>query len=324
MNRLVLHIGWPKTGTSSIQAFCHANQRALRGGGVLYPTSWLQGVGHHLFPTALMHPHQKKGRRDLQHMEGVGIDQIAAKLNEEIDACSDVHTVIVSSERFMTLEHDQVSSIRDAFANFEIKVVFYLRRQDLFAQSIYAQNLRVLRSVPSQSILKHKILRYREQLAPWEQCFEREQMMLVPFERSQWQNGLELDFLTRLGLDADRNYTVRKPENERLSWAALAYLNEHLKPEFGGKRYRLAIKILDKYSRKYPGDERQDSPYSPQTRLELLESFKADNDYLSSTYNDGEPLFAEPLPDPDQPWQAFNGIEKADMRRMDLLFGRFF
>ncbi len=324
MTRLVLHIGWPKTGTSSIQAFCHANQRALRHDGVLYPSSWLQGVGHHLFPTALMHPHQKKGRRDLKQMDGVGIEQIKDKLTAEIDACPEVHTVIVSSERFMTLELDQIEAIRDAFREFTIDIVFYLRRQDLFAQSIYAQNLRVLRAVSAESILKHRILRYRDQLTPWEKSFAPAQMLLVPFEQSQWQNGLERDFLTRLGIEQNSNYTVRKPENERLSWTALAYLNEHLKPEFGGKRYWLAIKILDKYSRKYPGDKRQDSPYSPQTRLDLLENFKADNEYLSNTYNDGSPVFCEPMPDPDQPWQAFEGIDKADKRRMDLLFGRFF
>jgi len=124
-------------------------------------------------------------------------------------------------------------------------------------------------------------------------------MRLVPFEKSQWQNGLELDFLRRLELVHDDRYTVKKPANERLSWAALEYLNEHLKPEFGSKRYWLAITLLDKYS------------------------LKADNEYLSNTYNNGEPLFFDPLPELDQPWQAFKGIEKSELRRMDALFGRF-
>jgi len=81
--------------------------------------------------------------------------------------------------------------------------------------------------------------------------------------------------------------------------------------------------LLDKYSRRYPGEKSQDSPYSPETRLNLLASFEADNEYLSNTYNHGEPLFFDPLPELDQPWEAFGGIEKSELRRMDALFGRF-
>jgi len=321
--KLVLHIGWPKTGTSSIQAFCRANQRELRNNGILYPKSYLQGVGHHIFPTALMRDDQRRGRRDLRDTGELDIGTIARTIREEAEKYANTHTIVISSERFMTLYEDQIESIRNAFTDFEIQVVFYLRRQDLFAQSIYAQNLRVLRVVEASEILRHRILHYRDQLEPWEACFDVSNLTLVPFEKSQWQDGLERDFLRRLGLPHDDRYKVKKPANERLSWAALEYLNEYLKPEFGSKRYWLAITLLDKYSRRYPGEKSQDSPYSPETRLNLLADFSSDNDYLSKTYNDSAPLFLEPLPEADQPWQAFAGIEKPELRRMDALFGRF-
>lgn len=323
MTRLVLHIGWPKTGTSTIQSFCHANRRKLIKNGVLYPRSLLQGVGHHHFPAALMEDHQKKGRRDLPDTKDLNIDSIADKLLRECRKNAGVHTIIVSSERFMTLERDQIESIRDTFSDLDHQVIFYLRRQDLFAKSIYAQNLRVLRSVRAEDILRHNILQYRRRLTRWERCFDSSKLMLVPFEPSQWENGLELDFLQRLGINPSSDYAVQPPQNERLSWAALAYLNEHLKPEFGSQRYWRSIKILDKYSQQYPGDKRQDSPYSPQKRLELLEAFNADNEYLSNTYNNGVPVFTEPVPDINQPWQPFQGLSDDQRRRLDLLFGRF-
>jgi len=110
--KLVLHIGWPKTGTSSLQAFCRSNRRELLKNGVLYPKSWLQGVGHHLFPTALMRDDQRRGRRDLRDTGNLDVATIAGTIREEIESCSDVHTIIVSSERFMTLYEDQIASIR--------------------------------------------------------------------------------------------------------------------------------------------------------------------------------------------------------------------
>ena len=323
MTTLVLHIGWPKTGTSSLQAFCRANQRKLAKHGVLYPKSYLQGVGHHLIPTALMREEQRRGRRDLADTGDLDINAIADSITSEIDGHANIDAAIISSERFMTLEDDQVESIREAFSHYSLKVIFYLRRQDLFAKSIYAQNLRVLRDVPAKNILKHRILNYRERLAPWENNFSADEMILVPFESSQWAQGLELDFLARLGLSTDAGYTVKKPANERLSWTALEYLNKHLKPEFGSKRYWAAITILDKYSRRYPGDRDQDSPYSPQTRRDLLERFRPDNDYLADRYFAGKTLFQDPEPDLNEAWRAYSGLDAAETRRLNALFGRF-
>ncbi|MGV6852729.1 MAG: hypothetical protein ACWA5R_11220, partial [bacterium] len=48
MKKVILHIGTPKTGTSSIQRWLYQHSETLLELGILYPRTGRQGVAHHL------------------------------------------------------------------------------------------------------------------------------------------------------------------------------------------------------------------------------------------------------------------------------------
>jgi len=58
--KLILHIGQPKTGTTSIQRFCLNHRNHLLQQGVLYPDAGRHGPGHPHFEPQFLVSHRSK------------------------------------------------------------------------------------------------------------------------------------------------------------------------------------------------------------------------------------------------------------------------
>src|SRR5688572_8309485 len=91
MRTLVLHIGYPKTATSSIQWCLHANRDRLRDRGVYYPLTgqFLDHSHNRLAFTLFENLHERFTDADR--------DALFASLADEIDGCG-CETVVLSSE----------------------------------------------------------------------------------------------------------------------------------------------------------------------------------------------------------------------------------
>src|SRR5882724_4089086 len=94
--QLYLHIGFPKTGTTSIQMWLTENATALAAHGVLYPATGRgrqeHDYGHHQLPRGLV-------TKPLSELAVMWPDM--TNLREEVDN-SPGSTIIVSSEDFAT------------------------------------------------------------------------------------------------------------------------------------------------------------------------------------------------------------------------------
>jgi len=67
---IYLHCGWPKTGTTSLQAALVRNQELLAAAGLLYPERWRRDVdGSHNDLTDLLEAHRKDGS-DFDELRG--------------------------------------------------------------------------------------------------------------------------------------------------------------------------------------------------------------------------------------------------------------
>jgi hypothetical protein len=120
-DRVYLHIGAPKTGTTYLQALLAANRAALESDGILYPPS--VSDAHHAAAWDLRGTPAQ--RRDVRGIDG-SWDTLVGRAN-----AWDGESVVVSSELFVYCNDQQVRTALSAFAG-EVHVVYTAR--DLIRQ----------------------------------------------------------------------------------------------------------------------------------------------------------------------------------------------
>src|SRR5215510_12928739 len=142
---LILHIGLPKTGTTSIQETLAAHRTALLEKGVLYPNSAGESA-HALIPASIL-----GAKLNVNHFfptiwngmtPAARLELFRRELDREIrDRPAHVRRVLISAEhcssflKSKALIRDLATFLEPYFQDY--KVVAYVRRQDLFAASVY-------------------------------------------------------------------------------------------------------------------------------------------------------------------------------------------
>jgi hypothetical protein len=193
--RLFLHVGMPKCATTSIQAYLaeHANDLAARGlhydfaPGARAPE---QGNASHL-ANALITGDPRRGWSLLDHF-----------LRAEGD-------VILSSEYLFgvsrgSVAEDLVARIRQA--GFDVSLICYVRRQDLWIESDYKQHVksgadwrRGIVALLDERVEK-QVLNYNAMLMNWSRFVGRDNVIAVPLRPEQGPDYALRRFLEVLGV----------------------------------------------------------------------------------------------------------------------------
>jgi tetratricopeptide (TPR) repeat protein len=214
---LYLHIGLPKTGTSSIQRVMATHRPALRAQGVLFPNSpgW---ANHALLPASVLadpnalwdvHPGTWEGMRPAARLEKFR-DEFAAEMAA---AGSDITRVIISAEQCSSLLVCQpdVQALANLLRRWfdPIHVVVYLRRQDKHAASAYTQSLRVgimkPPALPEGGPAELPQYDYGTILARWAAVFGDAAITVRIFERAALKDGDAVkDFCDICGIKLDK------------------------------------------------------------------------------------------------------------------------
>ena len=181
--RVVLHIGTEKTGTTAIQAHCHAHARALRAAGILYPAGL--GYRNQVDLATAFAPFVRTG--DMRGRDGIATradlaafrERTVARLTREVARRRP--EVLLLSEEHLSSRYNgaAVTQLRDLLAGYapEIRVIVYLRRQDAALVSLYSTSLKsqrphdlawLARTVPW--------LHYDRLLARWARVFGHERL----------------------------------------------------------------------------------------------------------------------------------------------------
>lgn len=133
---LFVHIGMPKTGTTAIQHFLTGNRSKLAEQGVLYPVGGTVRAAHHVLGAAVF-------PRRAAPLEGVprdvALEQATAAILHEIEATKPKRVVLSTEYLWGHLPPAKIARLLAPFRGMTIHIVPYLRRQDLFAQSLYMQ-----------------------------------------------------------------------------------------------------------------------------------------------------------------------------------------
>lgn len=210
MLTVYLHIGIPKTGTSSLQAVFAQNRDALLSQGLLYPTQLRHGHAHHLLACDLVDQIQPNPMPDFWY--GDRPRGVAWRtLHEEIaEHSAQLRSVLVSSELFFGQSYrldEMVSKIAEELKAYSVKVIIYLRRQDELYSSFFNQDVKGSRrwhQCAHHFYEQHQLFRhgYDELLDVWSSVFGVDNILIRPYEKPQWKNnGLLADFCDVVGVD---------------------------------------------------------------------------------------------------------------------------
>lgn len=135
--KLVIHVGTPKTGTTSLQTYLDKRQRKLRGKGILYPHN-IKGLQN---PTAPRHQWFEKNLVTT-HLDNFleNFKNIIAQVKD------DTHTIILSSEGIYNYWWDFPAESKDllsALASlFDTEIWVWFREPLGFIESYYKQCIR--------------------------------------------------------------------------------------------------------------------------------------------------------------------------------------
>ncbi len=228
MKTLYLHIGTPKTATTSIQRFCDSNQQALEAHGYTYPD----------FPFHYEH----KGRsRNALFLTTQILDQNGKRLRAQEeknlqegyalidDAFQKFDSVILSDEMIWHLTHPgrerahlwEELKGKSREGGYSVKIIVYLRRQDCYCSSYWNQIIKKgvdpWQTRTWEEWLQNKgflrFLQYYEKLEGIAEVFGRENIVVRRFERGKFYRGMvEADFLQAIGIEMTDEFRI--PEYE--------------------------------------------------------------------------------------------------------------
>src|SRR5579872_295090 len=174
--RIVFHIGFEKTGTSSFQRFCVDNHDALLAGGILYPVHSLICVENRHSPLVSCYlPYN-----DFNMGPGrAGRSQMLQVLREEIGETSP-DIVLISSEHFSSrFRETEIRRLAADFAGYDCRIVAVVKDHQSLLRSAYSQTVMSGRALTFDDYCDevfdrgNRYLRYKETIEAWENAFGR-------------------------------------------------------------------------------------------------------------------------------------------------------
>ena len=292
MKRAVFHIGYPKTGTSTIQHFLSNNRYELLKHGYYYAErSYIERMGN---------------ADDVYHAGLPGFDQKALKKIFD-------HDIENSGGRVLLYSHEAIFSLGEDFFRFieeyfdELKIIIYLRRQDEWVESY--MRWQIAAGYPqrkSKHDAPYSTIDYWKVLKRIEHSIKSKAIIVRPFARSAFYQGdLNCDFLNTLDIpeeafDAfDRNIDEL---NKSLDGKALVFkqlLNRYLplkiyriknsKDTFGPWRGTRINRVLSRYISEANG--RNFQVLSVSEKLNIMRRVRQGNKKISKKYLCGENPF---------------------------------
>ena len=197
---IYLHIGMPKTGTTSVQAFLAENKEKLSEKDILYPIkeNAENEYNEHLYNYrgAVLGALAKGTDAYNEYFEKHFLNII------EKSACKNV----ILSEEILFL---RTTDVVDIFLkhDFNVKIIIYIRKPAEYLASTWQENVKSVYSVMGLKF-RHSLEQFLDREIPYSIIFKyieklgKENVIVRPFEKEQWKDeNLIVDFLNIFGVD---------------------------------------------------------------------------------------------------------------------------
>lgn len=316
LDRLILHIGMGKTGSSSIQEFLDRNLPVLRKDGFA------------AYGPNDIDPCPQKNLSDTPRFLAA-IEELTRRL-EEARATSLIWSLEGFATRQFLSDPARLEAIRTYLPASDVRAVIYLRRQDDFAVSAHLQWNVVNKSYhgpvrsfeerfpsvygePDGTPLEQTNLNYYGLIRRWADFVGPSNIRVRPLETGQLVDGdLIKDFIDAAGLPP-RTYDCDIPRVNRTFHRELTDLMGLYGSVFEGP---VGAAELIFFFRSFGHDQIFDEPtftkfqLPPATRVQILQDCAAINEQIARDFlgrSDGV-LFREPWPSSDDPYTPYTGL----------------
>lgn len=287
--RLLIHAGVHRTGSTSIQRLLAANRPALAARGIVYP-----GDG----------PHHQALAGELRR-GNFERHPVLATLAAAREVAGEAGTVVLSGEDFSSLK--RLGWLPPLLDHAELRVLFYLRRQDHWLMSWYSQHVgwplheRKSRMSPNEfldCLDDFFWIDYEWLLGRWAKVVGDERIIVGVVEPGQIED-VSGDVLSRLGLDAADLPRPPVRANRSLPVHLLDIArNLSLSDLDRRNQLRLLRALRTGLADKATAAR---TVYSAEQRAEILARFEASNRAVARRFLGRDALFLEPSPDPAAP-----------------------
>ena len=293
--QLFVHIGCHRTGTTSIQNYLRTNAALLAKRGYYLPF----GRGRQsAFVSRLF-----DGELSVEEFA----EQLHAGALEHVGAAA---KIVLSDEDIS--QKTNLELLQGLRHFFDVKIIFSMRRQDIWLESWYFQNVKWQWNPALSHLTWDAFLGVREQfhwidyaahLGRLEALFGRENLLLSVFEKRQMPEGPVVGFCHQLGLTDLDGFSTPPHVNSSLSAEMTEFLR-HLPLDAVETSARAVFRnALDRVDRSVLGHTAKQSErlMSPEARSHVLEQYAAGNRRVAKRYFGRQDLFLDPLPKPETP-----------------------
>jgi hypothetical protein len=294
---IIVHIGFPKTGTTSLQAGLGRSRDQLLANGFCYPVSLGDTNQYHLEAYAFnfdkgLGTHTIVGVHNSEDLKRFRKD-CAQQLIDEVKALPDsVEKVIVSNEGLAGLtsegDFDRFFELLNKVGHVE-KVVAYIRRQDKNAASNYTTYLKT--GGTRKNILQKyspgsaAYIFYGDKLKIWADRIGIDKIAVRYFDKVEMKDGdIFSDFRDVTGLPKAVNFEVKERTNPSITPAACEFLrafNERFPRFVDGKNNPARATVRETLEAKYAGPGRMPTQRDV---ADYMQQFAASNEYIRANW----------------------------------------
>lgn len=293
--KLFLHIGLPKTGTTSIQGALKENEGRLASYGLAYPKTFQASHMRH-FHAYASYPQQRPRTQAALGEEIADQERFVRSFKQQVARAVSSSTalrMVYSNELLGNLHTRGIGRLQELFSEFfdAVEVVLYLRRQDTLELSAYLQAFKggyEHREKFAEPFVTRRQSN-RQVIERWASAFGMESIRVRIYERQRFPEGdVVRDFLQYLGISDSSDFEVPRAEKNSTyglrQIAAARLLNPHFNRT--SKVKTNAQRLHDPDVRDFILSLKSKRKYAParEAAMRFYASHQQDNEWVRSRF----------------------------------------
>jgi hypothetical protein len=222
----------------------------------------------------------------------------------------DIRSIVLSDEDISL--RDNLDVLEGLKEHCNVKVIFSMRRQDIWLESWYFQNIKwqwnaMLSHCTFDEFLAQREafhwIHYDRYIQMLEDTFGAENILLSVFERDQMPGGPVVHFCRQIGLTDLEGFSDPPHVNSSMSAEMVEFIRHMPLDQFEPPERDLLRRAFENIDRKWLGHTGKQSELlmAPQQRREILGEYHAGNRALAQRHFKRDTLFLDPLPSTDKP-----------------------